>query len=94
MSTQDAQKKFDEDVRDIEDRIRKSISVALYQHESDALMSLAFNMGGLTKAPRLCKKLNDCDYVNAPEEFMDIENKTGRKREYDMFCQCIYNSNH
>ncbi|WP_415877183.1 glycoside hydrolase family protein [Burkholderia ubonensis] len=84
----------DGDVIAIEARVKKAIHVPLYQHEYDALVSLAFNMGSLKKAPGLCRKLNCCDYTGAPVEFFDIENKTRREREHDMFCLATYNSNH
>ncbi|WP_376698281.1 lysozyme [Burkholderia contaminans] len=66
----------------------------LHPHEYDALVSLAFNMGSFRKAPSLCRKLNGGDYAGAPTEFLDIENKTRREREHDMFCRGTYNSNH
>ncbi|WP_232438498.1 glycoside hydrolase family protein [Burkholderia ubonensis] len=41
---------FDGDVVAIEARVKKAINVPLYQHEYDALVSLAFNMGSLKKS--------------------------------------------
>ncbi|AOJ61897.1 LysM peptidoglycan-binding domain-containing protein [Burkholderia multivorans] len=90
----DAKKLFDDDVAVIEGRVRNAITVPLYQHEYDALVSLAFNLGSLSKTPNLRAKLNKCDYAGAPKEFLDIENEKRRKREYDMFCQGVYNSAH
>jgi GH24 family phage-related lysozyme (muramidase)/LysM repeat protein len=90
-----AQDLFDIDVAIHECYVREAISAPLYQHEFDALVSLAFNVGHIAKvAPKLCQKLNGCDYTGAPKEFLDIENKTRRQREYDIFCQYVYNSNH
>ncbi|QBQ98301.1 glycoside hydrolase family protein [Paraburkholderia pallida] len=89
-----AQTLFDNDVTVIEGRVKNAITVPLYQHEYDALVSLAYNMGSLSKAPNLCHKLNSGDYAGAPVEFLDIENRTRREREHDMFCLNIYNSNH
>ncbi|WP_423383686.1 lysozyme [Burkholderia sp. LMG 32019] len=94
ISVAEAQTLFDRDVARIETTVKKAISVPLYQHEYDALVSLAYNMGSLVKAPSLCRKLNSCDYTGAPIEFLDIENRTRREREHDMFCLNIYNSNH
>jgi GH24 family phage-related lysozyme (muramidase)/LysM repeat protein len=90
----EAQTLFNNDVAVIEGRVKNAISVPLYQHEYDALVSLAFNMGSLSKAPSLCRKLNSGDYTGAPVEFLDIENRTRREREHDMFCLGTYNSNH
>ncbi|ACC74811.1 LysM peptidoglycan-binding domain-containing protein [Paraburkholderia phymatum] len=94
ISVADAQTLFDRDVARIETAVKNAISVPLYQYEYDALVSLAYNMGSLIKAPSLCRKLNSGDYVGAPAEFLDIENKTRREREHDMFCLNTYNSNH
>ncbi|MFY4697256.1 lysozyme [Burkholderia glumae] len=94
ITVAEAQTLFDNDVAVIEGRVKNAISVPLYQHEYDALISLAFNMGSLSKAPSLCRKLNNGDYTGAPVEFLDIENKTRREREHDMFCLGTYNSNH
>lgn len=94
ITVADAQVLFENDVSVFEGRVKNAISVPLYQHEFDALVSLAFNVGSLSIAPRLCRKLNDCDYVGAPAEFLDIDNRTRREREHDMFCQGVYNSNH
>lgn len=90
----EAQTLFDNDVTMIEGRVKNAINVPLYQNEYDALVSLAYNMGSLSKAPSLCRKLNSGDYTGAPVEFLDIENKTRREREHDMFCLNVYNSNH
>lgn len=90
----ESQTLFNNDIAVIEGRVKNAISVPLYQHEYDALVSLAFNMGSLSKAPSLCRKLNSGDYTGAPVEFLYIENRTRREREYDMFCLGTYNSNH
>jgi GH24 family phage-related lysozyme (muramidase)/LysM repeat protein len=94
ITVAEAQTLFDNDVAVIEGRVKNAISVPLYQHEYDALVSLAFNMGSLSKAPSLCRKLNSGDYTGAPVEFLDIENRTRREREHDMFCLGTHNSNH
>jgi len=94
ITVTEAQTLFDSDVAVIEGRVKNAISVPLYQYEYDALVSLAFNMGSLSKVPSLCRKLNSRDYTGAPVEFLDIENRTRREREHDMFCLGTYNSNH
>ncbi|WP_414445289.1 lysozyme [Burkholderia sp. 22PA0106] len=94
ITTEQAKAQFDTNVGAFDQAVKKLITAPLYQHEHDALVSLAFNMGGLTKAPSLCRKINSGDYAGAPVEFLDIENHTRREREHDMFCLGIYNSNH
>jgi GH24 family phage-related lysozyme (muramidase)/LysM repeat protein len=94
ISVSQAQTLFETDVRDIEERVRKAIHVPLYQQEFDALVSLAFNLGSLSKAPNLCSLINACNYTDAPKEFLDIENKTRRQSEHDMFCLGTYNASH
>jgi GH24 family phage-related lysozyme (muramidase) len=67
----------------------------LYQYEFDALVSLAFNVGHISKvAPNLCKKINACDYLGAPSEFLDMENQKRRRSEYNTFCNCAYDASH
>lgn len=94
MPIEESQTLFDNDLSIIEGRVRNAITASLFQHEFDALMSLAFNLGSLRKTPNLCDRLNRCDYEGAPGEFLDIENRTRRQREHDMFCHAIYNSTH
>ncbi|MFB9126659.1 LysM peptidoglycan-binding domain-containing protein [Paraburkholderia dipogonis] len=94
ITVAEAQTLFENDVTIIEGRVKNAINVPLYQNEYDALVSLAYNMGSLSKAPSLCRKLNSGDYAGAPVEFLDIENRTRREREHDVFCLNVYNSNH
>ncbi|WNY84612.1 peptidoglycan DD-metalloendopeptidase family protein [Cronobacter dublinensis] len=85
------------------DGVRKAVTVKLYQHEFDALVSLLFGLGGdgLTKkAPMLRKRLNDEDYTGAAQEFLDITNggQAGlvkrRQAERNLFCNNQYDSSH
>jgi GH24 family phage-related lysozyme (muramidase)/LysM repeat protein len=94
MPVSEAQALFENDLAIVESRVKNAITVPLYQYEFDALVSLAFNLGGLSKTPNLCRKLNATDYAGAPIEFLDIENKVRRQREHDMFCLAMYNSSH
>lgn len=57
--------------------LKNSVSSDLYQYEFDALVSLLFNMGSMSKAPLLTSKLNRKDYAGAADEFLDITNGGG-----------------
>jgi GH24 family phage-related lysozyme (muramidase)/murein DD-endopeptidase MepM/ murein hydrolase activator NlpD len=95
ITVEEAQALFEKDVLVHEGYVKQAVSVPLYQHEFDALVSLAFNVGHISKvAPKFCKKLNACDYTDAPSEFLDMENKKRRQSEYNLFCSCTYNANH
>lgn len=97
----EAQALFIED-KDIHvDLVRRSIRASLYQHEFDALCSLAFNIGSLSKkAPGLCRKINAGDYAGGATEFLDITNNgtaglvIRRKQENAMFLTANYDSTH
>ncbi|MEY5099149.1 MAG: hypothetical protein RJA36_1868 [Pseudomonadota bacterium] len=59
-----------EDVYWAEDAVRDHVKVALEQHEFDALVSLAFNIGaGAFARSTLLRKLNDGDKAGAAAEF-------------------------
>ena len=86
---------FEDDVLIHEGYVREIISVPLYQHEFDALVSLAFNVGHISKvAPKLCQKINNCNYTDASSEFLDMENQKRRKSEHQVFCECVHDSSH
>lgn len=96
----DAEKILKRDILRITDRVVLLIRVPLHQHEFDALMSLAFNTGGLSKFPKLMSKLNTGDYNGCCDEFADITNhgKPGlvkrRQAEMKLFRNRIYDSTH
>jgi GH24 family phage-related lysozyme (muramidase) len=77
-----------------------SIQVPLHQHEFDALMSLAFNTGGLTKFKKMLAKLNTGDYSGCCDEFSDITNHGNkdlvdrRKSEMKLFRNNVYDAKH
>lgn len=84
-----------------EGRVQKTIRAHLYQHEFDALVSLAFNCGDISKiAPNLCKKINLEQYETASIELLDITNGgtrglvKRRKQERAMFLTANYDSTH
>lgn len=96
-----AQDLFDEDRRKHENIVKRAITAPLFQHEFDALCSLAFNIGDLIrKAPNLCKKVNALQYNEAATEFLDITNNGNkgltirRQQENAMFLRAKYDSTH
>lgn len=57
------------DMQKYEGAVKKCVKVPLYQHEYDAYMSLAYNIGtGAFCGSTLVKKLNAQDYKGACEE--------------------------
>lgn len=101
ISIDEASSLFADDRRKHEAIVKRAISISLYQHEFDALCSLAFNIGDLLrKAPNLCEKINSGRYSEAAAEFLDITNGGSnglvarRKQENVMFLRAIYDSTH
>jgi GH24 family phage-related lysozyme (muramidase) len=88
------------DVSDAVKSVRLVVQVPLYQHEFDALVSLAFNTNGIAKFPNLMAKLNTSNYSGCCDEFADITNKgipglvKRRKAEMLMFRNNKYDSKH
>jgi len=80
--------------------VKNAVTVPMYQQEFDALVSLAFNTGGITKFPKLMSKLNTSDYSGCCDEFADITNKgtaglvKRRQAEMKMFRNNVYDSSH
>lgn len=59
------------DVQKYEGAIKRCVSVPLHQHEYDAYVSLAYNIGpGAFCASTLVKKLNRQDYAGACEQIL------------------------
>jgi GH24 family phage-related lysozyme (muramidase)/LysM repeat protein len=91
---------FAADVKRIVNSTLPSIQVPLHQHEFDALMSLAFNTGGLTKFKKMLAKLNTGDYSGCCDEFADITNHGDkglvdrRKSEMKLFRNNVYDAKH
>lgn len=101
ISLDEANAIFNEDVLKHEELVHSVITVPLYQHEFDALCSLAFNLGAIArKAPKLCKLINSQKYEQGAREFLDITNGglkglvKRRRQEYDMFMEAKYDSTH
>jgi GH24 family phage-related lysozyme (muramidase)/LysM repeat protein len=80
--------------------VKKAIQVPLYQQEFDALVSLAFNTGGIKKFPKLIAKVNTKDYSGGCDEFADITNGgteglvKRRQAEMKIFRNNVYDSSH
>ncbi len=95
---------FDDDLAAIERGVKRSISVNLYQHEFDALVSLLFNCGEFFLssggAPNLLALLDAEQYEQAANEFLDITNggdsglMARRRAENNIFLNNEYNSAH
>ena len=91
---------FEERLPTYVNELKRSVTVNLYQHEFDALVSLLFNIGSLRKAPLLKSKLNSGDYAGAADEFLDITNgdtaglKIRRRKEWNLFNNNVYDSSH
>jgi lysozyme len=97
------------DIAKFEKAVARLVKVPLQQHQFDALVALAFNIGeGALGTSTLLKKLNAGDYAGAAEQFL-VWNKetsptTGKKvaspgltkrrgRESRMFATGIYENN-
>ncbi|AWI54912.1 peptidoglycan-binding protein [Aquabacterium olei] len=98
---EEAQRLFDEDRKAHERYVKEAITAPLYQHEFDALCSLAFNIGNIRKkSPTLCSKVNSGQYKEAAKEFLDITNGgtpglvKRRNQENAMFLRAEYDSTH
>ena len=89
---------FKEDLKEFEMAVQRDVTVKLYQREFDALIDLLFNCGqyflSSGKAPKLYKNLLDEKYEDAAKEFLDIENRTRRKQNYEIFINGNYDSTH
>ena len=60
-----------EDLRDAEKCVERCVTAALTQHEFDALVSFAFNLGcRRLEGSTLLRKLNGGDYDGASKEFL------------------------
>lgn len=100
ITSNDAKKLFANDLKSTSEQIKKLILVPLFQHEFDALMSLAFNTGGLKKFPKLMTNLNTSNYSGCCDEFADITNNgvTGlvkrRLSEMKIFRHNLYDAKH
>jgi GH24 family phage-related lysozyme (muramidase) len=96
---------FNKKIELYEKSIYRDITVPLYQHEFDALISLLFNCGPdflkekVTKAPKLRNYLMNKNYVVAASEFLDITNGgtsglvNRRNKENKIFLENIYENN-
>lgn len=74
-----------QDMKRFEKAVLRSVTVPLKQHQFDALVSFAFNVGaGALATSTLLKKLNAGDYAGAAEQFIawnKITNPQTKKKE-------------
>ncbi len=104
ITIEEANKLFDSSVKiKSESVVNRAIKSPLSQNEFDALCSLIFNIGSFIKTPKLLKLINRGDYINGPNEILDIGKAKGkfltglntrREREYEIFISNTYNSSH
>lgn len=68
-----------EDLHDAESAVTSAVDVSVEQHQFDALVSLAFNIGGgAFSSSTLVKKLNAGDYYGAADQFLRWNMAGGR----------------
>ncbi len=103
-----ATKLFEDKLVDFEKAVKRDITVKLYQHEFDALVSLLFNTGsqflnngGVNNGETKIKKnINAQKYAEGADEMSDVTNgdTSGlvkrRKAEINMFKNNVYDSTH
>ena len=92
---------FLDDLAETLNIVRLCIQAPLYQHEYDAIVSLAYNAGGkFVKFKKLIAYANAGQYSACCAEFADITSKglaglvLRRQREMDIFNHAVYNSQH
>jgi len=94
---------FDEEIEQFGNQVNALVIPDVPQHQFDALVSLAYNIGvGAFSKSTLLKKLNDHDYLGAAEQF-DVWNKGGgmvmiglvrrRSAERNIFERATYANN-
>ncbi len=85
ISDADIDNLLKKDMTSFEKTVLRSVTVPLKQHQFDALVSLAFNIGaGNFATSTLLKKLNAKDYGGAAEQFLvwnKITNPQTKKKE-------------
>ena len=86
------------DVEKFEGAIKQCVTVPLFQHEYDAYLSLAYNIGPQAFCrSTLVRKLNAGDYAGACKEILRWDNFRGKplagltKRRQSEYLQCTRN---
>ena len=70
------------DVKPAESAINRMVTVALLQHEFDALVSFVFNVGAQAfSQSTLLRKLNGMDYVSVPDELRKWAYVSGKRSQ-------------
>ncbi|QYF95423.1 LysM peptidoglycan-binding domain-containing protein [Massilia sp. PAMC28688] len=100
ISEQQMMALFKQDVERIRAQAIVSIQKPVFQHEFDALISLAFNCGSLVKFKKLLGHLNTENYTGCCKEFEDITDGGDkglvkrRKSEMKLFLTAVYDARH
>lgn len=96
ISVEEGLNRLQQDVRTAEDAVRSCVKVPLYQHEFDAYVSLAYNIGGRAFCgSTLVRKLNAGNYRGACEEIKRWTFAGGRelqglvRRRAEEYRRCI-----
>lgn len=75
-----AQEILEQDVQRTAQAVSRLITVPLTQHQVDALVSFTFNLGaGALQRSSLRRKINRCEHVDVPAEFLKWVWVGGRK---------------
>lgn len=72
VSPEQADRMLTEDLENFQRRAVKFVKVPVTCGQFQALLSLAFNLGGLSKCPKLVAALNQGKVKEAADEFLDI----------------------
>ena len=80
LTKKQALDRFDADLKKFEAGVDDSVTVPLEQHQFDALVSFAFNVGlGALRKSTLLRKLNAGDYAAVPAELMKWTKAGGKE---------------
>lgn len=80
VTTEEADIFLEQDLKQFEDCINKSVLVELTQNQFDALVAFVYNVGvGNFQKSTLLKKLNSGDYEEAAEQFLRWDKAGGKK---------------
>lgn len=93
-----AQDLLKSDLKKVETALNKNITVALYQYEYDALVSITFNAGTGGALDDLAAEINSAKYEDIPgfiEKFRAKHGNEGRRTsEANLFKNGVYDASH